>query len=141
MAKKRKSRVSPLEVAYIVVIVVIAFSVSTRWVSRGHDNLYSDKPFSMEVLNGSGEKGAASRVAVALRKMGIDVLIVGNADRFDYNSSVLIDRRGNPELMRRLSRMIGVDNVIQQKVEKPLVDATLIVGEDVRDLRIAVEGR
>lgn len=141
MARKKKKRMPALKTAYIVVLVVIGFSISARWITRNHGNLYSDKPFTLEVLNGCGRNGAAAQFAKALRRMGVDVLIVGSADRFDYNSSVLIDRRGNPQLMSRLSQMIGVKNVVQQKSEKPLVDATLIIGKDMDDLKIGEIGR
>ena len=46
--KKKKS--SSLKYAYVIVVLVMLFSISTRWISGGHDELYSGKPFSIEVL-------------------------------------------------------------------------------------------
>jgi hypothetical protein len=68
--------------------------------------------------------------------MGIDVLIVGDAERYDFAESILIDRRGNPALMKKLSRFLGCRRVLKQVQTRPLVDATLIIGNDVRKLRI-----
>ena len=71
-----------------------------------------------------------------LRKMGIDVLIEGNAQRFDYRETVLVDRKGNPELMKKLSRRLGVSRVVIQIQERPRIDATLIIGWDRERLRL-----
>ena len=90
----------------------------------------------MEVLNGTGEPGIAIRTTMQLRMMGIDVKIEGNADRFDFRESMLIDRRGNPELMKSLSRRLGCRRVIQQIQERPEVDVTLIIGWDRDRLRL-----
>jgi hypothetical protein len=95
-----------------------------------------DVHLQIEVLNGTGESGLAMQTAAGLRRMGIDVLIVGDANSFDFEQSLLIDRKGNSEPVRRLSRLIGCRHVLQQVQEHPLVDATLIVGEDSGDLKI-----
>ena len=69
-------------------------------------------------------------------KMGVDVLIEGNAGRFDYRETILVDRKGNPELMKKLSKRLGVSRVIIQIQDKPRVDATLVVGWDRERLRL-----
>ena len=67
------------------------------------------------------------------------MLIVGDAERYDFDESVLVDRKGNPDLMRRLSRLLGCRRVLKQVQQKPLVDATLIIGKDRERLRIRWE--
>jgi hypothetical protein len=78
----------------------------------------------------------ARDVTMRLRKMGIDVLIEGNAGRFDYRETVLVDRKGNPALMKKLSRRLGVGRVVTQIQERPRVDATLVIGWDRERLRL-----
>lgn len=93
----------------------------------------------IEVLNGTGEKGIAMKVAMQLRSAGVDVLIVGNAGRFDFSESLLVDRRGNRELVGKLARFLGCRRVLQQIKSNSLVDATLILGWDNEKLRIEKE--
>ena len=118
------------------IAAVIIFSLSVRWLGPGRSRSEDRLPIQIEVLNGTGEQGAAMRVAMELRKSGIDVLIVGNAERFDFAESLIIDRRGNPQLVERLARLLGGPRVLVQIKEKSLVDATLIIGADVERLSV-----
>jgi hypothetical protein len=134
--KKKKPRISMPGLVILVVFAVMAFSLSVRWSGLGRGLAPEREYFQMEVLNGTGEPGIAIRTTMQLRMMGIDVKIEGNADRFDFRESMLIDRRGNPELMRSLSRKLGCGRVIQQIQERPEVDVTLIIGWDRDRLRL-----
>jgi hypothetical protein len=130
---RKKRRAKGLRVTGIVaaaILVLIAFSLFMRWSGVVADYRFGGEPFQIEVLNGTGETGLAMETAMKLRTMGIDVLIVGDAQRYDFDESILIDRKGNPDLMKRLSRSIGCRRVLKQIQSKPLVDATLIVGRD-----------
>ena len=122
----------------LVVFAVMVFSLSVRWSGLGRGLAPEREYFQMEVLNGTGEPGIAIRTTMQLRILGIDVKIEGNADRFDFRESILIDRRGNPELMRALSRRLGCERVIQQIQERPEVDVTLIIGGDRERLRLEI---
>ena len=136
-AKKKKKRgISPAVVMIIVALLLMAFSIAVRWSGIGRNLSVPEDPFQIEVLNGTGEPGVAREVTMKLRKMGIDVLIEGNAGNFDYRESVLVDRKGNPELMKKLSRRLGVSMIVTQIQEKPRVDVTLIVGWDRERLRL-----
>lgn len=44
---------------------------------------------TVEVLNGSGEVGAASKVSAILKELGYNVVSIGNADSFDYIDTVI----------------------------------------------------
>ena len=135
--KRAKKRSSLSPVAVIVVLVcIIAFSLGVRWLDVGRRPANEETTFQIEVLNGTGETGVAMEMAMKLRKMGIDVLIVGDADRYDFDESILIDRRGNARLMAKLARLLGCRRIIQQIQERPLVDATFIIGKDKDSLKI-----
>jgi len=90
----------------------------------------------IEVLNGTGKPGLAMETAVVLRRMGIDVLIVGDAEHYGYKQSLLIDRKGNPGLLKKLSHLTGCRRILTQIQERPLIDATLIIGDDIEELGI-----
>ncbi len=134
--KKKKRTIGPAALIIIVALLLMAFSVAVRWSGIGRNLSVPEDPFQIQVLNGTGEPGVARKVTMQLRSMGIDVLIEGNAQRFDYQQTVLVDRKGNPELMKRLSRRLGVSRVITQIQERPRVDATLIIGWDRERLRL-----
>lgn len=136
-AKKKKKKSFPAAAVLIAVaLLLMAFSIAVRWSGIGKNLSVPEEPFQLEVLNGTGEAGVAREVTMKLRRMGIDVLIEGNAGHFDYRESVLVDRKGNPELMKKLSRRLGVTTVVTQIQERPRVDATLIVGWDRERLRL-----
>ncbi len=117
-------------------LLLMGLSVAVRWSGMGKNLSVPGEPFQLEVLNGTGEPGVAREVTMRLRSMGIDVLIEGNADGFDYRETVLVDRKGNPELMKELARRLDVGRVVTQIAEKPRVDATLVIGWDRERLRL-----
>jgi hypothetical protein len=130
MAGRRKRR--PRAIIVVALLAgLIGFSLAVRWLGLGGRFARGEEPaFQIEVLNGTRETGIAMEVAKDLRLRGIDVLIVDNAERLDFRESVLVDRRGNPRLMRRLSKTLGCRTVLEQVRPAPLVDATYIVGAD-----------
>ena len=138
MPGKRKKKGRPLGgvLAVSALVVIMAFSLAVRWWGRLRNVDRKEYRFRLEVLNGTGESGVAMETAMELRKRGIDVLIVGDADRYDFEESLLIDRRGNDKLMARLSRILGCRRIIQQIQKHPLVDATFIIGKDRHKLKL-----
>jgi len=122
--------------AAVAVLCLIAFSLTVRWFGFGRSLADGGEPFQVEVLNGTGEPGIAGKITLELRKMGIDVLKEGNAGSYDFRESLLIDRKNNPKLMKKLSRLLGCKRVIIQVQEHPDVDATIIIGWDREKLKI-----
>lgn len=127
---RRTARSRALLVVALLVSLA-ALSLAVRWLGLGERFTREDEPaFQIEVLNGTRETGAAMDVAKDLRLRSVDVLIVDNAERFDFKESILVDRTGNPRLMRKLAKMLDCRVVIEQLSSAPLVDATYIVGYD-----------
>lgn len=140
--KKRSRKKKQPPVAAIVIssiFIVMVFSLVVRWAGIGRGFTRCEEPFSMEVLNGTGEQGVAGKMTKALRSAGINVLIEGNADNFNFRESLLVDRRGNPRLMKELSRKLGCRRVLRQVQEKPLVDVTFVIGWDRAELKIDID--
>jgi len=48
-----------------------------------------NKEYQLNILNGVGESGAASKTANLLEKYGFKIDNIGNADKYDYQSSVI----------------------------------------------------
>ena len=137
MARKRKRRPGiPNGLWITAVTLAVALSVGVRW--SGLRNRFESEPseIQIEVLNGNGVSGVAMKVAVELRKEGIDVLIVDDAEHFHFERSIIVDRKGDREILSRLSRLTGCRRIVEQKQIRPLVDATLIIGRDMNDLSL-----
>jgi hypothetical protein len=95
-------------------------------------------PVRLEVLNGTGESGLGRVVARALMKKRVDVLLVANADDFDYPQTILIARKRKPEI-ESLAEQLGCTRVVEQLKDDALVDATLIIGDDYKRLDLGLE--
>ena len=89
----------------------------------------------VEVLNGSGASGAASRAADVLRTKGFEVVAVRNADRFDYSETAIIARGGDPVLASEVAAALGAPGRIRGREALPAnasaeADVTIILGRD-----------
>lgn len=85
---------------------------------------------SVEVLNGTGAKGAAARVSDRLRDMGFDVKTFGNARDFGYERSILLDRSGRAGAARTIADSLGGLPIHRDLEPELYLDATLILGPD-----------
>ncbi len=126
----RKRRRARGMLVLAAIVAAAGLSLAVRWLGFGARFAAAPQPFQIEVLNGTREAGIAMEVAKELRRRGVDVLIVENAERSDFRESVLVDRTGNPRLMRRIAKSVGCREIVEQVRERPLVDATFIIGAD-----------
>ena len=90
----------------------------------------------VQVMNGSGEPGVATRIAQYLRDGGFQVVDVRNADRSDYFSSMVIMRKSDPTLAREVAHYLGDPPMIQQVWDSELADVTVLIGSDRSRLRV-----
>lgn len=88
----------------------------------------------VEVLNGSGRRGAANLVAERLRREGFDVVKVGNAPERNYSRTLVAERRIAPTVAAGVARALGVRSVFPYHNENLLVDATVFVGRDFEEI-------
>lgn len=130
MVGARRRRAPRAVIVAALLAVLVGFSLAVRWLGFGKRFVREEAPFQIEVLNGTKEAGVAMEVAKELRRRQVDVLIVDNAERLDFRESVLVDRKGNPPLMRRLAKMLDCRVIVEQIPPAPLVDASYIVGYD-----------
>ncbi len=88
----------------------------------------------VSVLNGCGRPGVASPFVRKLRDGGFDVVngMGGNADSFDYDTSVVIDRCGNRAKAERVARVLGIHRILSQRSENPYLmeEIAVIIGRD-----------
>ena len=86
----------------------------------------------VEILNGTSVNGLASRTAALFRTYGFRVAAVRNADRSDYERTVVLDRRGDLEAASRAAELIRCDRIHSALEEDrdETVDVTIILGKD-----------
>jgi polyisoprenyl-teichoic acid--peptidoglycan teichoic acid transferase len=113
-----------------LVVAALAISVAVRVGPRAF--VAPKQPIRVELLNGSGRVGLAGALASYLRDGGFDVLEVGNADRADYRTTLVVSRTDAVEPGRVVAEYLGTRHVIQQVGPQELIDVTVIVGRDAR---------
>ena len=103
----------------------------------------SDAPVKVAVLNGCGREGLAAVFAEKLRSQGFDVVngLGGNADSFDFEESLVLDRRGAHDRAERIADALGIEAVLEQRSDDPYLieDVVVIIGRDWDSLRITTE--
>ncbi|MCH8569496.1 MAG: LytR C-terminal domain-containing protein [Balneolales bacterium] len=92
----------------------------------------------VEVLNGCGVAGVATRFTNHLRSLGFDVVSSGNFESFDLEHSIIIDRTGNRSNAARVARALGIDEsrIIRETSPFFYLDATVVIGADHADLNL-----
>ena len=93
----------------------------------------------IEILNGCGEPGLAAKFSDLLRNIRVDVVRSENADHFDYEKTMLIQRNENIFGMKHVAEALGFDinnssQVITAADPNLDVDITLVIGKDFRSI-------
>jgi len=88
---------------------------------------------TIEVLNGSGIKGAAGKVAEKLERAGYQVARTDNATSFDYERCCVIARTTDSENAKRIADLLGSCDVKQEPNSATDIDVTVIVGSTYTD--------
>lgn len=96
----------------------------------------TQSPVTVEILNGIGQPGLAYRIRNHLINAyagKIDVYKYENATSFNYNHTLLIDRRlpfdGEDTKIMQLKSWTGISVVVNQRFESG-VDASIVIGQD-----------
>ncbi len=87
----------------------------------------------VQVLNGAGVANLGGVVRDFLQpREGIDVVEVGNAERFNYETTQIIDRSNNPQSADRIRDILGSGQIVSEPSDRLLVDVTVIAGHDLK---------
>jgi hypothetical protein len=90
----------------------------------------------VEVLNGSRRQGAARTATRMLRRQGLDVVFLGNADSIADSTRVIV-RRGDSNKARYVAQALGAGKVVVETDTFRRVDVSVILGDDFRP-RLAI---
>jgi len=78
---------------------------------RPAESTMGDRIFTVEVQNGTTVTGLAGRTAELFRGFGYDIISIGNADRNDYEKTLIIDRSGYQDVARTFAGVIRCTNI------------------------------
>mgnify|MGYP003979750617 CR=1 FL=1 len=116
-------------------------SESTEEVLGTVRDAESNSDIRIAVLNGCGREGLATLFAASLRDSGFDVVNGqgDNADSFDFDQSVVIDRKGNKKNAGAVADELGIDGVVDQFSVNPYIieDIVVILGRDWDTLKLS----
>jgi hypothetical protein len=134
--RKRRRRATPASAIYTIGIVVLLAAIV--YLSLSLYGLFAPRPSrdvepAVRVLNGCGVEGLGLRTTMFLREREIDVVDFENAESFDYEESIVVDRSGDMGAALDIARLLRIPNVIQQIPENPLVDVIIVVGADYEE--------
>lgn len=101
------------------------------------EGAYNSRVYILEIQNGTTTQGLARNTSILFQNASYDVLSAINADRNDYEETVIIDRLGNAEAAKAIGDFIHCDNIIKADSENAEttahssdVDFTIILGRD-----------
>jgi hypothetical protein len=88
----------------------------------------------IQVLNGSGRPGQADVFRDHLVERGFDVIESGNARSWNYEHTMVLARTASDTIARQLARALGTERVVHLQHPASLVEATVIIGKDYKEL-------
>ena len=99
---------------------------------------YASRVYVLEIKNGTTVQGLAHNTSILFQNASYDVLSAVNADRNDYERTVIIDHIGNKEIASMVGNFIHCTNIQEEEVDlshsesdtSADVDFTIILGKD-----------
>jgi hypothetical protein len=100
------------------------------------ENPWAAEPPKMEIKNGTEVPNLARALRGKLSRKGVQVLEFTNADRNDYNNSVLLNTSGQPFYLESAASILGVTRVYHAVNRSLFTDLVLVLGGDYRNLKL-----
>lgn len=153
-SKKRRKSKSPAPFSLNIkpstlAIYLLVFVNSVLIISSAHKlfrktvdasiEYEEQQPLKIQVHNGCGVNGIATKISNNLTYQNYQVVDKGNADHWNYEYTVLIDLKGDldEKSVEKLRKDIGIqkEDVIPIREESE-ADVRLIIGKDYQSLKI-----
>jgi polyisoprenyl-teichoic acid--peptidoglycan teichoic acid transferase len=92
----------------------------------------ADKVFTIEILNGTTQRGMAGKTAEIFQSFGYEVGTVDNAETQDVAKTIIYDRYSNGEAAKTIGNVIHCKNIVSGDAGRPesFADFILILGDD-----------
>ena len=125
----------------VIVVAIVIGANSNSLTTRKQDNNNNTNSFKevphigrLEVLNGCGEKKAASKVADYLRNNNFDVIEIGNADNWNYEFTIVVSHKNDMTIAKKICKALNTDKLILLRDDDTDYDISVIVGADYTGL-------
>jgi len=129
---------TPIIILSVISIIIITNITQSPEKQPGEKE--PDARIRIALLNGCGSEGLALKFADVLRAHGFDVVNGngGNADSFDFDTSVVVDRKGDREKALIVAEFLGIEYVLDQYSANPytIEDVVVVLGRDWDSLHI-----
>lgn len=98
-------------------------------------------PIKAEIINACGIEGLGDRLTDKLRLNKIDVIQSGNYYQFNVDYTLIIDRSGNSEKVKKVADVLGIpqDQIIRQLNPALFLDVTVLTGKDYSNFKYSKE--
>lgn len=99
---------------------------------RNWDLEHAKSMLRIEILNGNGVEGSASKIAWKLKKAGFNVILTGDSKSFGYNKTLVVDWKNNLSTIKPLHGFLklGEDQIVTRNYPKKPLDVTIVLGKD-----------
>lgn len=89
-----------------------------------------DSTVRVIIYNGAGTPGIAGVAAQQLIAAGVRVVDTKNADRFDYDTTIIVVQSGDLTQGEQVKTALGVGEVTDSPSEQDIADVIVIIGQD-----------
>lgn len=89
-----------------------------------------DSSVRVIIYNGAGTPGVAGEAAQQMIAAGMRVVDTKNADRFDYDTTMIVVQDGNLEQGEQVREALGTGEVVDKPSEQDVADVIVIIGRD-----------
>ncbi|MBQ9495068.1 MAG: LCP family protein [Treponema sp.] len=100
-------------------------------------NAMASRIYVLEIKNGTTVQGLARNTGILYQNASYEILRTTNADRNDYEHTVIIDHIGNSEIAQIVGDFIRCKNIVEEDISADApnesaahVDFTIILGKD-----------
>jgi len=124
--------VNVILIAHLVQRFIVDYSPTISAI-----DLVNQKRIQVRVLNGCGISGLANSFAEFLKRNDYDVVETGNAETYDYPTTLLIDHNTREQKeIEKLCRTLDISTnlIIRLTTADAAADATIIIGSDYESL-------
>jgi len=89
-----------------------------------------DSAVRVIIYNGAGTPGIAGLAAQQLIAVGLRVVDTKNADRFDYDTTLVVVQTGDIAQGEQVRAALGVGDVVDEPSDQDVADVIVIIGRD-----------
>lgn len=131
---RKKGSVAVIVLASLLVAVIalaVFLKVRESGGSSALDSVAGNgNVIEVEILNGCGKSQLVIQLLRKFREKGFDVKKTGNADNFNYEETIILDRTQKEGFPEKVGELLNTGRIMVQKDKYSPVDVTVIVGKD-----------